>query len=139
MEKPTSPEHSNPFGELTKMFEHLKIPGIDMHAIVESRRKDVDALVAANQATLESLQAMARKQTEVFAQAMQGVREAASLAKPDPTKYAELARKTYEKVVADMKEMAEMARKAQTEVMAGIGERATRSLQEIKSLVQEKK
>ena len=36
---------NNPFGDLMKMFEHLKMPGIDMAAIVEARRKDVEALV----------------------------------------------------------------------------------------------
>ena len=145
MKKTPSIDMTNPFGDLTKSLEQFRLPGVDMSAIVESRRKDIEALVAANQATFESMQALARKQTELLTQAMQGVQEAAtSLAKggagaPDPVKYTEMARKAYEKVVGDMKDMAEMACKAQTDVMAGIGQRATQSLEEIKVLTQPKK
>ena len=73
MAKTSAAEQANPFGDLTKMLEQFKVPGVDMGAIVESRRKDMDALVAANQATLESMQAMAKKQAEILSQAMQGV------------------------------------------------------------------
>lgn len=145
MAKSTTSEQVNPFGDLTKMLEQFKVPGFDMSAIVESRRKDIDSLVAANQATLDSMQTLASKQTELLTQAMQGVQDAASaLTKsgagaPDPVKYAELARKAYEKALTDMKDMAEMARNAQADVMSGVSQRASQSLQEIKALTQPKK
>lgn len=140
MAKTTATEQANPFGDLTKMLEQFKVPGIDMSAIIESRRKDIDALVAANQAAVESMQALAKKQGELLTQAMQDVQEAAStLSKsgagaPDPTKYAELAGKAYAKTVHDMKDMADMARKAQTDVMSGVSQRASQSLQELQAL-----
>ena len=34
----------NPFADLAKMFEQFKVPGVDMTAIVDARRKDVEAL-----------------------------------------------------------------------------------------------
>ena len=140
MAKTTTTEPTNPFGDLTKMFEQFKIPGVDMGVIVESRRKDMDALVAANQATLESVQALATKQAEVLAQAVLGVQDAAKTltqsgaGTPDPTKVAEMARKAYDKAVSDMTEMAEMARTAQATAMAGIGKRASQSLQDLQAL-----
>ena len=33
-------EQTNPFGDLTKMLEQFKVPGVDMSALVESRKKD---------------------------------------------------------------------------------------------------
>ena len=36
-----------------------------MAPIIESRRKDMEALVEANKATYEAMQALARKQTEI--------------------------------------------------------------------------
>ena len=145
MAKTSATEQTNPFGDLTKMLEQFKVPGVDMGAIVESRRKDMDALVAANQATLESMQAMAKKQAEILAQAVQGVQEAAKALTqggskaPDAAKYAEMARATYDKAVSDMMEMAEMVRTSQAAAMAGISKRATQSLQEIQALTQPKK
>jgi phasin family protein len=136
--------NSNPFGDVTKMMEQFKLPGIDMTAIVEARRKDIEALVEANKAAFESMQALARKQTEMLTEAMQGMQEAAkgftggSAVAADPAKQAEGARKGFEKTLAGMKELAEMVRAAQSDAMAHITQRATQQMQDIKVLTQPK-
>lgn len=134
---------SNPFGDVTKMIEQFKLPGVDMAAIVEARRKDIEALVKANKAAYESMQAMAHKQTEMLTQAMQDIQSAvkeaaANKGMPDPKKQAEMARNAWKKTLADMKDLAEMARKSQADAMAGLSARATQSLQEIKKMMQPK-
>jgi phasin family protein len=144
MTKSTPAEQANPFGDLTKMFEQFKLPGVDMSAIVESRRKDMEALIATNQATVESMQGIAKKQAEILAQAFKSVQEGmqtlvrGGLGAPDPTKSAEMARKAYETAVAEMSELGEMARKAQADAMAGITARAQQSMQEIQQLMRPK-
>lgn len=144
MSKTTPADPANPFGDLTKMLEQVKVPGVDMGAIIESRRKDMEALMATNKATFESMQQIAAKQAEIFAQAMQSVQDGVKTlvqggaAAPDPTKHAELARKAYEKAVGDMGALADMARKAQADAMASITERATQSMQEFKALAKPK-
>lgn len=143
MDKTAIPNPANLFGELSKMMEQFKLPGVDMSTIVESRRKDMDALLAANNAALESMQELARKQAEIFKQAMQSAQEGIqSLVKggaglPDPVKQSELARNAYEKAVAEMSALAEMARKSQADVMAGITKRAQQSVEELKKLGQQ--
>ena len=132
---------SNPFGDVTRMLEQFKMPGIDMTAIVEARRKDVEALVEANKAAYESMQAMARKQAEMMTQAMQVMQEASKGAlsgKADPAAQTEVVRAAFEKTVADMKELAEMARRSQADAMASITSRATEHMEEIKKLMQPK-
>ena len=134
----------NPFADLTNMLEQFKVPGLDMAPIVEARRKDMEALVEVNKSTFESMQALARKQTEILTQTMQALQESAkgmvgsSAAKPDLAKQAELARDAYEKALADMRDLGEMARKSQTDAMAAITQRAAQSLQEMKKLTQPK-
>ena len=142
--KMTISPDANPLGDLTKMFEQFKLPGVDMAPIIESRRKDIEALVEANKAVIESMQALARKQTEILTQTMQGLQESAKSlvgggAAPDVTKQAELIRQAYQKALADMKDMAEMAQKSQTDAMAAITQRATQSMAETKTLMQPKK
>lgn len=140
MSKTTPPDPANPFGDLTKMLEQVKVPGVDMGAIIESRRKDMEALMATNKATFEAMQQIAAKQAEIFAQAMQSIQDGAKTlvqggaAAPDAAQHAELARKAYEKAVGDMGALADMARKAQADAMAGITERARQSLQEFMAL-----
>ncbi len=131
----------NPFADLAKMLEQFKIPGVDMTAIVDARRKDIEALTKVNQAAYESMQAMVRKQSEMLAQAMQGAQEAARQAASsagDPAKQTELARKAYERAVADTKELAEIARKSQAEALAIVSQRANQQVEEFKKLMQPK-
>lgn len=141
--KTKTADSANPFGDLGELVEQFKLPGVDMNAIVESRRKDVEALMATNKAMFESLQELVKKQADVFSHAMSSAQECVqSLTKggglPDPTKQSEFASKAYEKAVADMNELAAMARKAQSEVMAAITERAKQSVEEMKKLGQQK-
>lgn len=130
---------ANPFGDFTKMFEQFKVPGVDMSAIVDARRKDIEALVQANKAVYEGMQALASKQAEMLKQAVEGIQGAAgSGGVGDPAKQAELARKACEKTLSDMKDMADIARKSQTDAMASITERATQNMQDIKKMMQTK-
>ncbi len=129
---------SNAFGDLTKMFEQFKLPGVDTAEIEAARRKDVEALVQANQAAFEGMQALAKKQTEMLKQAMEDIQAAvkgAAGSVGDPAKQGELARKAYEKVQGDMKDLAEIARKSQADAMAKITQRGTEHLDEVKKMM----
>ena len=134
----------NPFRDLTKTFEQFKMPGVDMNSFVDARRKDVEALVAANRIAYEALQALAKTQTDMLTQAMQGMQESAKGAMAgttkggDMTKHAEAAQKAWQKMLADMKQLAEMVQKAQAEAMTGLTARANESIGEMKGLVHTK-
>jgi phasin family protein len=133
----------NPFGDVAKIMEQFKVPGIDMSAIVESRRKDIEALVEANKAAYESMKALGAKQTQMFKETLQGIQDSAKstgqgVGMGDPAKQAEIVRKACEKALADMKELAEMTRKSQADTMAHITRRANEHLTEIKKLMQPK-
>ena len=135
---------TNPLGDVTKMLQQFKVPGLDMAPIIESRRKDMDALMEAYKSNYEAMQALARKQTEILTETMQGIQNAAKglaragVGAPNAAKQADLVGNAYQKALADMKELAEMVRKSQTDAMAGITARAAESLQEMKKLMQPK-
>lgn len=138
--KASAMEMSNAFGDLTKMLEQFKLPGVDTQEVVEARRKDIDALVQANQAVYEGMQALANKQGELLKTAMEDIQSAmkgtaSGIGVGDPAKQGELARKAYEKVLGDMKDLAEIARESQTEAMAKITQRGTEHLDEVKKLM----
>lgn len=132
------------FPDLTKMMQQFKVPGFDMAPIIESRRKDIEAISVANQATVEAVQALARKQGEILKQAMQEIQDsvqattAGGTGAAAQTKQTELVRSAYEKMLADLKEMAEMAQKSQVDVMAGITKRGSESMQETVKMLKPK-
>jgi phasin family protein len=136
----TAFDMSNAVGDLTKMIESFKLPGVDTKDIVEARRKDIDALVQANQAIFDGMQALANKQGELLKTAMEDIQAAVKSAPGgagvgDPAKQGELARKAYEKVLGDMKDLAEIARESQADAMAKITKRGTEHLDEVKKMM----
>jgi phasin family protein len=131
----------NPFTDLQSMMSQFQIPGVDLAAVVESRRKDIDALMAANQAALDAAQALAHKQMEMLGQAMKDIQQATrdNAAGPsgfDAAKQAEAARKAVERAIADMKELAELAQHSQKDALAHLSARADEQMQEIRALMQ---
>ncbi|SAK77710.1 TIGR01841 family phasin [Caballeronia ptereochthonis] len=131
-------ESTNPFGDLTQMLEQFKVPGVDMSALVESRKKDIEAIVEANKTAYDSMQQLARKQNEMLTRAMQDIQEAAKAGFSDPARQSEVARTACLKALDDIKDLAEIARKSQADAMASITQRANEHMEEIKTLLQRK-
>lgn len=129
----------NPFGNMATMFEQFRMPGVDMASMVEAQRKNVEALVEANRLAYQGIQAMVQKQTEMFTRAMQAMQAAAASAGADPSRQAEIARRAFETVVADMRELAEMARESQSASIALMTERANEHMQQFTKQMQPRK
>ena len=146
IKKDSSAVDFNPFRDLDKTFEQFKMPGVDMTSFVDARRKDVEALVAANKITYEALQALAHTQTDMLTQAMQSMQESAKgMQAPgakggtaDMTRHTEAAQKAWQKMLDDMKALAEMAQKAQADAMAGLTERAKENMSAVRGLTHAK-
>lgn len=134
----------NPFATLTQTFEQFKLPGVDMSAFVDARRKDVEALVAANKVAYDALQGLAKAQADMLTQAMQAMQDSAKGAvggadlRVDMAQHAEVAQKAWQKTLADMTHLAEMIQTAQVEAMKGLTERAQESIGEMKGLMHTK-
>lgn len=59
------------FDDLAALAERFKLPGIDVSAIVESQRKDLEALAEANRAAYEGMQALAERRAEMLRESFQ--------------------------------------------------------------------
>jgi phasin family protein len=129
--------------DITKIVEQFKLPGVDVSALMEGRRKDIEALTEVNKIALASSQTMAQKQVEILQKTMQELTQAMSMNTTKPlegaTKQGELVQHAMEKAFAHMMELAEMTRKAQTEALDVINKRAQESIRELTGLVQAKK
>jgi phasin family protein len=135
---------SNPFVDFTNMLQQFKVPGVDMAAIMEARRKDIEALAEANKIAYEGMQALAQKQAEILRTTMEEIQVSAKemSAGGNPLanagKQAELAQQAVQKALAHMREMAEMTRKSQTEAFTTISQRALQNIEDMKKLMQPK-
>lgn len=134
-------EHASQPSDFTKILEQFKLPGVDVSALMEARRKDIEALTEVNKIALQSSQTMAQKQVEILQKTMQELTQTMTGGKPleNAAKQGELVQHAMEKAFAYMLELAEVARKAQTEALEVINKRAQENMQELARLVQSKK
>ena len=128
----------NPFQTYTKMMEQFRIPGVDLQAMLEARRKDVEAVVQANRVAFQGVQALVQRQTEILQQTMSEWQKAAQgLSGKDPGaamgSQAELAKQAFEKALQNMRELAELAVKAQSDAYEVIKQRMHENIEELRS------
>ncbi|MCF4164849.1 TIGR01841 family phasin [Zavarzinia compransoris] len=123
--------------DVKKFVGDMKMPNVDMDAIVSSSRKNIEALTQANRIAFEGFQAVAKRQVEIMRETMT---EAASVLRsmttsPSEAKVApEVLKKAFEAALANMRELAEMTSKANSEAFDVIQKRVTESIEEVKAL-----
>ena len=137
----------NFFGQMdfSKMMQDFKVPGVDMESLMETQRKNVEALNQANRVAVEGMQALAQRQSEIMRQTMDEMRAAmedlskSANAQEMSTKQAELVKEAMEKALANMRELAEMVSKSNTEAFEVVNQRVNESFEELKGLVEQGK
>ncbi len=139
----------NPFGDFdfTKMMDaskligDFKVPGVDVEAVVASQRRNLEALSQANQLAVEGMQAVARRQAEIFRQMMeeasQAMKDIMAAGSPEDKagRQTELVKEAFKRAISNMRELAEMVSKSQTEAFDVINKRVTDSLDELKTVM----
>lgn len=145
-------ELKNPFAEFmtfdpNKLFKDFKlpaVPGFDVEGLMAAQRKNIEALTAANRTAFEGMQAVAKRQSEIFTQVMgeanQAMQQLATSKNPQELsqKQAELIKQAFEKAVGNMRELAELVNKANQEAFNVINQRLNESMEELKTLVNKK-
>ena len=132
-----------PFGDIAQMLQQFKVPGVDLGALMDARRKDIEALAEANRQAFEGMQAIARRQAEILQQTMGEWQESAQkLAGKDlgasAAQQTEMAKAAFEKALSNMREMAEMATKSQSQAFETVNKRFQENLADLRKLMQGK-
>lgn len=125
--------------DMTKMFEGFKLPGFDANGFMDSQKKNVEALIAANQAAMAGYQDFVKKQMAIFEETMQAAQTSfgnlgETMGPDGATKQAEIYRLAFEKALANMTELAEAAKKANEEAFAIVSARVQESIAELQAL-----
>ena len=131
-------------GELSKLMSELKIPDIDWQGLIATQQKNLAALGQANQRWLEGAQAVARREVEIMEQAMADAADASKElvregeAGAGAEKRLDLAKRSFETAVGNMRELSELATKANQEALDVIHQRAMAGFEEIQALIKAK-
>ncbi|MEP7300795.1 MAG: phasin family protein [Caldimonas sp.] len=128
------------FGDLGKLVEKIKLPGVDIAAIVESQRKDMEALAEANKQAYEGIKALAQRRNEILQEALVEWQEAMKDAtgKDAMAKNAERAKKGVQQAIANFKELADMEAKSRSKAWKVVQDRFQENLANLQKLLQPK-
>ena len=128
-----------------KLAEQFKFPGVDSNALMETQRRNLEAVTKANQVAFDGVQAVAQRQAEILRQAMDEATKAVqTLSKTDKiedvwVKQTELVKEAYELALANLRELTELGTKTNTEAADVLSHRVADSLDEIKGALSAKK
>ena len=131
---------ANLFGDLGKLAEKIKLPGVDIAAIVESQRRDMEALAEANKQAYEGIKALAQRRNEILQEALVEWQEAMKDAtgKDALAKNAERAKRGVQQAIANFKELADMEAKSRSKAWKIVQDRFQDNLANLQKLLQPK-
>lgn len=142
----TNSKAQNPFldNDFSKMFSQVKMPGMDIEAIVANSRKNAEAWTAANQAYVEGMQkflqdqsAFARKMLEESASESRDLMNADADPAERLIQITDTLKGSFEKSVNNAQKAAKMIEKIQSDVNGLLQKRANESYSEMKKTLKE--
>jgi phasin family protein len=134
--------------DFTRFFNELKVPGMTampgMDSFMAAYRRNMETLSAANRVALEGAQTVARRHMEIMQQAMGDLTETMkAIASTEGTqakaaKQAELLKQSYERAVANLKELSDLIQKSNGEAIGLLNHRFTEAMDEVKAIMHSK-
>ena len=126
--------------DLGKLVEKFKVPGIDIGAIVDSQRKDMEALAEANKQAYEGIKALAQRRNEILQEALVQWQEAMKDAtgKDAMSRNAERAKKGVQQAIANFRELAEMEAQSRSKAWKVLQDRFQENVTNLQKLLKPK-
>lgn len=142
--------NSNPFSpfgqldpssfDLSKMIAAAKVPGVDAQALLESHKKNIEALAQANAVAIEGIQSLAKHQMDIMTRTMNEASKAysslhAATTPSDKTQVlTDLTKQAFEQALENMRAMADTVSQSNRTAMDVISKRVSDGLDEIRDL-----
>lgn len=126
--------------DLASKLKSFAMTGVDVETVMATQRKNIEALAVASRSALDGAHAVGKRQAEILQETMtQTAQSMETLVKTGSpldiaAQQVDLARKSFESALGNMRELAEMVSKAQHGAVGAISDRVTQSLNELKNL-----
>lgn len=128
------------FESLQELTSKYQLPGVDLSALAERQRKDLEAMTEAGKVLTEGARASFERRNAILGEAVARWQAALTDA-PGPdalAKGAEAARQNVEKALTDFRELTELEAKAAADAWKVVQERMQANLTELQKLLQPK-
>ena len=135
---------TNILTEMTRRFTEMRFPTMipDSTALLAAHRRNMEVLSNANRLALEGAQAVARRHMEIMQQTMtelsEHMRELSTPETPQAkaARQAELVKKSYERAVANIRDLSDLIQRSNGEALSVLSERFKEAMDEVKGLLE---
>ncbi|CAG9185872.1 MULTISPECIES: phasin family protein [Cupriavidus] len=121
-----------------KLFDFVKQNRLDPAAILESRRKDIEAIASINAALLGGLQSLVRQQAAFLtdtAAELQSLARRDQGAEGQAVKVSEVLPRSLQKAVDGLRNVTDTVYKVQADSIATVGKRLAENVEEAKGIL----
>ena len=126
--------------DIKQLTEKFQLPGVDVAALVDWQRKDLETLVEANRQAYEGVRALIERRNEILqetlAQWQAAVKDATS--SEAIAKQAEAGKQGVQQVIANIRELAEMEAQSRNNAWKVVQDRMQENLANLQKLLQPK-
>ena len=128
------------FEDLTKLIEKFQLPNVDIDALIDWQRRDMEALTEANRQASEGLKALVERRNEILRETLAewqaAVKEATSA--EAISKRTEAAKQGVQKAIANFRELSEMEAQSRNNAWKIVQERMQENMATLQKLLQPK-
>lgn len=129
-----------PIGDLGKMLEQFKLPGVDTSALAEWQRKDLEALAEAQRQAYEGLKALVERRNEMLRETFSQWQESATNATGEDflARQRELVKQGVEQAIANFRELSAMEAESRGNAWKVVQDRMQENMANLQKLLQPK-
>ena len=126
--------------DIKTLTEKFQLPGVDVAALVEWQRKDIETLVEANRQAYEGVRALIERRNEILQERLAEFQATVKDATSSETiaKQAEAGKQGVEKVIANIRELADMEAQSRNNAWKVVQDRMQENLANLQKLLQPK-
>jgi phasin family protein len=126
--------------DLKKLIEKFQLPSVDIDALIDWQRRDMEALIEANRQASEGLKALVERRNEILRETLaewQAAVKDATRAEAI-TKRTEAAQQGVQKAIANFRELSEMEAQSRNNAWRIVQERMQENMVSLQKLLQPK-
>ena len=126
--------------DIKKLIEKFQLPSVDIDALIDWQRRDLEALTEANRQASEGLKALVERRNEILRETLAewqaAVKDATST--EAMSKRADAAKQGMQKAMANFRELSEMEARARNNAWKVVQERMQENMANLQKLLQPK-
>jgi phasin family protein len=121
--------------DISNLVQKFKVPGLDLNAALQGRRKDVEALLEVTRTAQDTARSMAYKQADMLRNTLQDLRSVLSVQAGTDGNRVDAVKEAAKKALSNVGELAEIALKSQADAFDTVSRRARENIEELRTAI----